>query len=215
MTNSLRIRQRWLELLPVVLLLGIYLVFPSLARQSNSVSQDPVVTGDRNKPKVKITAIKGVLDPGTLRLHVEILNDGARTLLISNEISGFGCGGPGWVDVAFLKGPALEGPGVGCAADCFPGPNKSDTTHDLKRLLDSWIVLSPGYSYGRDISSHSLRRTGRYLIRATYKSSGFAGTCWDDLRQVQDNLPYRPWTGEASSNSIWIEVKKPSAQGIP
>jgi hypothetical protein len=164
MTNSLRIRQRWPELLPVALLLGIYLAFPSLARQS----QDHAVTEDHNKPKVKITAIKRALDPGdTLRLHVEILNGGATTLLISKEIAS-PCGEPSRLDVAILKGPTLEGPGEACAMDYeIIGPYKPDAARDLRRLVDGWIALPPGYSYARDVSSYSLRKTGRYLICTT------------------------------------------------
>lgn len=159
---------------------------------------------------VRISAKGNAFHAGdTLKLRVVLSNTGNDTIFVPNQIEMSGCA-RGSVRIFSLKGAAFPGQGQGCAADCGrPSEDAPKLPPIASVVVGDWVPLPPGYAYSRDIESYALGKPGKYLIGGDYTAVGIVGDCRGNY-SAEDiaKLPYRLWTGQVDTNSIWIEVTK-------
>lgn len=150
--------------------------------------------------KVKLIAKEKALRLGdNLVLRVEITNDGAEDIYV--------------LQIVILKGPAYEGEGTACAADCFNPPNYVSNRPVSEVLTKQWILLPRGYSYTGEVrTDYTFRKVGRNLVGGTYTSGGFVGDCYSGFDEQLKQLNYEVWAGEVKLNPIWVEVTKSASK---
>jgi hypothetical protein len=138
-------------------------------------------------------------------VRVEIRNIGRERIFVPSEI------GRGYSYLQFWwedsRGNDLQGSG---GAVDSSGPPHEDFT---KLLLENWIVLPPGYSYGTSIDASidvNEPNPGRYRVRAKYTvsdmdSKGMNNPLGAYLDKIP-SLPFPAWKGAVESNPISIEI---------
>jgi hypothetical protein len=187
--------------------------------QAQEKNQTEGPNDSETKVSVRISATKTRLQPGeSVVLHVEILNEGPTGVFIFKEIDGPD-NALSKLDLFLHYRGQVYRPSGASIADCFCSGRRSDSPPLASELSKFWIALPPGHFYGGDVTMRaslfeSLRKPGRYQVQGKYTSRGFLAQdinnpllgYADELKQ----LPYRAWTGEVETNSIWIEVATPS-----
>ena len=168
---------------------------------------------ENSQIEVRISAKTKAIRVGeTLELQVEIWNVGDKQFFIEKDIYQLCSHSP--LSLYLDLGPPLKPrPGQGCASDCMDDPKASFTN----RLVEQWISLPVGHSYGTLVSMNpdvfpQLKTPGRWRLRGEYRSSGdlssslcvFSPTPLDP--QLIQKLPYTPWRGEIATNIVWVEV---------
>ncbi len=178
---------------------------------------------DASAPKlrVRIAAKQNTIRPGqTLVLRAEIFNEGTEAVFVGREIQGPD-NALSQLRLNFFKnGKLVDAGGSRRAADYLryaeDSPSKPPLASEFSKY---WVALSPGNFYGGDVvmdpsQYETLRIPGRHLVRGTYMSEGFlhAGMNNPLASYVNElkNMPFQAWTGAVDTNSVWIDVVKPS-----
>ena len=163
---------------------------------------------------VGLSARTSIIDPGgRLTLRVTVTNQGPRELFINKDISV-----ANQKFVIYIKhGLKWEGPLVVVAGDFRP-----DGVTPFATLLSKHLIaLAPGMFYRREVDMDpreypQLRIPGKYLVKGEYSSRGFhepgEGNPLIGREEEVSKLPFKAWEGRVETNSIWIEVKKPSSE---
>jgi len=153
-------------------------------------------------------------------LHVEIVNEGAKDVFIfkefnepDNPLSN--------LDMTLYYGTKPDIPEVRWISVDTPGfPMKADSPL-ASALSIGCVALAPGHFYGGEVVMNAsrfkrLEIPGKYRIQGRYWSRGILA---EDINnpllgyaEELKKLPYRSWTGEVETNSIWIEVVKPRSR---
>jgi hypothetical protein len=173
------------------------------------------------KISVRISAKRMRVEPGqNLVLNVEIRNEGSKSVFIAKDIQGPDNALTA-IQLSLYYDGEVEHQSVFKVVDDFSS-NLADSPSapPLSSILsENWVPLAPSHSYGGDVVMLSsnfshLSIPGRYRIQGKYTSRGFMA---DDVNnplaeyfQQLQQLPFGSWVGEVDTNSIWIEVVKPT-----
>jgi hypothetical protein len=144
----------------------------------------------------------------SVMVRIDLRNVGNDRIFIPSEIHTSG-GFPSEVQLWWEDSQGKDLPASGGASDRF-GPPREDF---LKLLLENWVVLPPGYSYGCTIDATTgveLSKPGKYQVRAKYRayemdSKSMNNPLGAHLDKIP-TLPFPAWKGEVESNAISIEI---------
>lgn len=177
--------------------------------------ETPQANTESNKQlEVRLTPLKKATRAGEpLEIRVEIRNTSSQTFFIPKDIYEL-CGPFSPLSLRLELGPPMKPQlGHGCASDCVW--DSKDTF--ARRLVTVWTSLPAGNFYGTTVSMNpdefpQLNTPGRWRLRGTYQSGGRATEyCFDTApipngKELVDNLPYKAWSGQVDTNTVWVEV---------
>ena len=85
--------------------------------------------------------------------------------------------------------------------------------------LKWWILLSPGYSYGRRVEIDQSQveffgKPGKYRVSATLNLIGtYPPSVVNDLTsETATKAPFEIWSGRLKTNDVWITIQPPSKE---
>ena len=154
---------------------------------------------------------------GPIEVQAELKNEGSQTVLVCRDLSVGGNNSQpcAWeFNIHDASGRTLPGPGCSSASD-RGWISRDDFAKDL---IESWIALSPGYSYSTRINvarAFCYRPApGRYEITGVLTSYGLDSPSINNplagYPHEIEKLPYAGWKGTIGSNKIWITIEPPN-----
>jgi hypothetical protein len=183
--------------------------------------QDRISDDPDAKITVRISAEKQRLRPGeNVVLHVEIWNEGENNLFIFKEFKD--PDNPlSTLEMTLYNGTKPDIPEIRTIAVDTPAFLLKADSSLASALSIGCVALAPHHFYGGEVVMNTtlfrrLRIPGKYRIQGRYWSRGFLA---EDINnpllgyaEELKKLPYRSWTGNVETNSIWIEVAKPTVK---
>jgi hypothetical protein len=173
----------------------------------------------------QVTAIEATLK-GPLRplkigqsvpLEFVIRNSSSKDVLINRYFSEVS-GAHGVLGIEVYDEQGRRSPQVDFVAS-KSGGNLSAEKPTEWDYLRWWILLSPGYSYGRRIEIDQsqvefLRKPGRYRINATLNLVGTypPGIANDLTSENATKAPFEIWSGRLRTNEVWITIRPSSTR---
>jgi hypothetical protein len=152
-----------------------------------------------------------------IEIQAELKNEGGDSILVCRDLGvGVDNSQPCSWEFSVRDASGRYLPGPGCRSDADRGWVSKD---DFARyLIESWILLSSGYSYSAriNVAGAFCRRPppGRYEITGLLTSHGLDSPSINNpLAGYADEikkLPYAGLKGTIASNKIWITIEPPN-----
>ena len=164
--------------------------------------------------EVRISPPESVVVLGeTLRLRVEILNNGRQDVLVCKDFLSGAC------DLRFSFDPVARVPHAVVSKDCTPyewSTHAAPPRNELERILvEDWVPIAPQHFYGVAVNLEptaypELQVAGNYRVSGRFSSGGFLDQyCYYKLKpfskEVTD-LPTKSWRGAVSTNAVLVRV---------
>jgi hypothetical protein len=193
-------------------------VFPLRSGQSLSTNYDSIEASQSTNSTVLslrfVRPTHSFAADGPIEIQAVLKNEGSQTILVCRDLRvGTDNSQPCAWEFSVRDASGRNLPGPGCASMADRGWTSRDDF--AKDLIESWMALSPGYSYSTPINvarAFCYRPSpGRYEITGVLTSYGLDSPSINNPLAAYpheiEKLPYTGWKGTIGSNKIWITIE--------
>jgi hypothetical protein len=145
-----------------------------------------------------------------ISITATLVNVGPRELLLGRDL--WNSASPSRISLIVIPADGHSRTGEMGASDGF-APN----TNVAVSVLNFWLMLAPGYSYG-SATVLDPDRPGVYRVKATFTSEGIeTNSFYNPIRQQSEEsskLQAQNWKGTVASNELTIKILPKDKNGV-